>query len=60
MYSIRLKGLKDPMQARGEIFLFQVMFLAKRSDGVHYVSDLLKFDHDYIPLFLVLLYFLLT
>jgi len=59
MYSIRLKGLKDPVKAKRKIFLFQVIFLAKRSDVVHHVGDLLDFDHDYIPLFLVLLYFLL-
>jgi hypothetical protein len=60
MYNIRLEGLKDPLQARRKIFLFQIIFLAKRSDIVHQVSDLLEFNHDHIPLFLVLLYFLLT
>ncbi len=48
------------MQTGRKIFLFQVVILATRSDIIHQASDLLEFDHDHIPLFLVLLYFLLV
>jgi hypothetical protein len=52
---IHLEGLEDLTQTRRKIFLFQVIFPAKRSDVVHQTSDLLEFDHDHIPHFLVLL-----
>jgi hypothetical protein len=41
-------------------FFFQVILPTKRSDVAHQTSDLLEFEHDHIPLFLVLLYFVLT
>ena len=56
MYDVRHKGIKYCAQTTRNIFLFQVMLLARCAEFVDQASDYLEFFHDNAPLLLVLLH----